>query len=133
VGYKGVVGSYPTLFFPHGKARWKDGLYEADAFIPTWRLALLSGFAVVFLVMGASSALHRWESGGGLNAKLLDTTIAFLVSLIPILVGLWWWSDHDSQLFRAMAEEVAKELEETSPGPKKGDAQQEVAARGARS
>jgi hypothetical protein len=106
VGYKGVVGTFPTMFSPFGISRWEDGVFEAAAYVPWARVLLPGVITAVVLYWGTSAAYGALSSGGYIRGVLI-----FLASFIPLAYGLWHW-DQDMALFRAMADEIARDLED---------------------
>jgi hypothetical protein len=115
-GYKGVAGNVGVMFAPRGFARWAGQQYEADGVFPYWRVVSLGGFAVLFLSVGVEAAWREYVMGNWFR-----WTTSLALSAIPLVLGAFWWQ-REVRLFRAIAEEIAQDLEHTAKSRNLGDA-----------
>jgi hypothetical protein len=109
-GYKGVVGDIGVLFSPFGVARWAGHEFRAQGYLSRWRVLLCGGFTAFFFIAGVDAV---WRD------LLLDKGASALVglasSVLPAFIGAFWWHQEEC-LFRAIAQEVANDLERENLG-----------------
>jgi hypothetical protein len=116
--YKGVAGETPIFFTPFGLAKWSRGEFVAEGYFPRWSVLLWGMFSLFFLLIGLDAAWRSYGAGGAINF-----TLSLAPGILPCVIGAYWWN-RESWLFRAIAEEVADDLEREN----RRDAEQGVAA-----
>lgn len=104
-GYKGVAGDTGIVFTPFGLARWSRDEFIAEGYFPRWPVLLWGMFSLYFLLVGLDAAWRAYAAGG-----VIQVALSLVQSTLPFFMGAYWW-DRESRLFRAIAEEVAKDLE----------------------
>jgi hypothetical protein len=113
-GYKGVAGDTPIFFTPYGVANWSEGEFRAEGYFPRLSVLLWGAFSAFFLLAGVEVALRDFRLG-----RAVEAVLSLATSVLPIVGGAYWWN-RETWLFRAIAEEVAKDLERDN----RGDAEQ---------
>jgi hypothetical protein len=75
-------------------------------------------FSLGFLVIGLDVAWRSYAAGG-----VIQVALSLVPGTLPFVIGAYWWN-RESWLFRAIAEEVANDLQRENHH----DAEQGVAA-----